>query len=263
MLMPTPPLLSVDGIDVTVPGRRLVDNLSLELRTGEITAVLGRNGSGKTRTLTALSGLDEVHATEVRVSGDPIARLPRRTLAQRLALLPQHVEDVFPTTVIETVMIGRYPYVPALGSESAGDREIALSALGNLGLHDLVDRDVLSLSGGERRRLAIAQVLAQQPDIYLLDEPTNHLDPQHQLDVMQLFRRLADAGATVLVALHDLNLAARFADRGLLLFGDGRWQLDDVATTMTEERLSELYSTAVRQLNADGRPVFVAGGLID
>jgi iron complex transport system ATP-binding protein len=124
---------------------------------------------------------------------------------------------------------------------------------------DLAQRDVLTLSGGERRRLAIAQVLTQQPDIYLLDEPTNHLDPQHQLDAMRVFRQAADNGAAVMASLHDVNLAVRFADRCLLLFGDGRWELGPSTEVLVETRLSELFATPMEAVSWRSHTLFVAG----
>jgi iron complex transport system ATP-binding protein len=114
-----------------------------------------------------------------------------------------------------------------------------------------------TLSGGEQRRVAVAALLAQQPATFLLDEPTNHLDPHHQLAVLGLFRRLADAGSTVITTLHDPTLAARFADRVLLLHGDGRWTLGPVSSALTTQTLSDLYLTPMLELGENGRRVFV------
>jgi iron complex transport system ATP-binding protein len=119
---------------------------------------------------------------------------------------------------------------------------------------------VLSLSGGERRRLAIAQVLTQAPDVYLLDEPTNHLDPQHQVDTLRIFRRAADDGAGVIASLHDVNLAARVADRCLLLFGDGRWEFGVTDAVLDEARLEALFETPMEAVRWRDRRLFVAGG---
>lgn len=253
--------LSAENLCIRVPGRRLLDELSFTLEAGEILAVLGRNGSGKTLMLHTLAGLRDADGGTVSIDGMPIDAVERRRLARRLALLPQTADDVFPVSVLETVIIGRYPHSPPLAVESSEDLRIARQALARVDLDGLEQRNVLTLSGGERRRLAIAQLLAQQAQVCLLDEPGNHLDPEHQLDVMRLFRRHADDGAAVMVSLHDLNVAARFADRCLLLFGDGRWALGPREEILTEARLSELYGTTICAVDSARGRLFVAAGL--
>jgi iron complex transport system ATP-binding protein len=255
----SPALLSCAAISVSVPGRLLVDSLQLELQRGELLAVLGQNGAGKTLSLLTLAGLRTPEAGEVRVGGADIQSAARKDIAKRLAVLPQDVEDIFPATVMDTALIGRHPHIDRLRWESPQDRAIAEAALQTMGLAALAERDILTLSGGERRRLAIAQVLAQQPDIYLLDEPTNHLDPQHQLDTMRVFREAANEGAAVIATLHDINLAVRFADRCLLLFGDGRWELGPSAAVLNETRLSELFATPMEAVAWRSHTLFVAG----
>lgn len=252
-------LLSCRDLTVSVPGRRLVQALSLELAPGELLAVLGRNGAGKTLTLHTLAGLRAPEAGDVLLRGRPIASLPRQQVARELALLPQSADDVFPATVLETVLVGRHPHIATFGRESDADRRIAEAALRHVSLDDFASRDVFTLSGGERRRVAVAQVLAQSTSIYLLDEPTNHLDPQHQLEVLERFRRLAEAGAAVVASLHDVNLAARYARRCLLLFGDGRWELGPTETVLDEERLGALYAAPMEALRWRGRKVFMVG----
>jgi len=125
-------------------------------------------------------------------------------------------------------------------------------------LIELADRRTDTLSGGEQRRVAVAALLAQQPGIFLLDEPTNHLDPHHQIGVLGLFRELARTGSTVITTLHDPTLAARFADRVLLLFGDGRWSVGPVREALTAEKLSALYDSPMIEIEKDGRRVFVS-----
>ncbi len=260
MQKPNPPLFSTNKLTVSVPGRLLVHELDLELAAGEMLAILGQNGAGKSLTLHTLSGLREAAGGHVELAGTPIQSLARRAVAQRLALLPQNSEDIFPTTVFDTVLIGRHPHIEPLRWESAHDRQFARQCLQKMDLAELSDRNLTTLSGGERRRLAIAQTLAQDPSIFLLDEPTNHLDPQHQLDVLELFLKRTRRGAAVVTCLHDVNLAARFADRCLLLYGDGRWHLGNTVEVLTEARLSELYDVRMEALNWRGMNLFVAAG---
>ncbi len=261
----TDPLFACHDVSVRVANRTLVANLAIEVSRGELVAILGQNGSGKSLTIHTLAGLrpadGSINCNPDSTAGTgsiDVTSAKRQVIARHLALLPQHVDDIFPATVLDTALIGRHPHIGRFSWESAEDIDAAHSALAAVDLAGLVTRDVLTLSGGERRRLAIAQVLAQEPDIYLLDEPTNHLDPQHQLDALRLFRSKADAGAAVLASLHDVNLAVRFADRCLLLFGDGGWDLGPTGEILTAERLSKLYATPMEAVAWRDSELFIA-----
>jgi iron complex transport system ATP-binding protein len=250
--------LACHALTVTVPGRTLVQGLDMKLASGEFLAVLGQNGAGKSLTLHTLAGLRRPDRGEVLLFGASLESTKRQDIAVKLALLPQYTEDIFPTTVLDTVLTGRHPHIGRFQWESGKDRQIALEALKKMDLGDIPDRDVGTLSGGERRRLAIAQTLTQTPAVYLLDEPTNHLDPQHQLDVLRVFRRQAASGKTIIASLHDVNLAVRCADKCLLLFGDGRWHLGATESVLSESRLSELYSTPMEAVRWRDTRIFVA-----
>ena len=232
--------------------------LSIEAQGGEFIAVLGRNGVGKTLTLHTLAGLRTPAAGSVLLEGRELAAWGGRERAQRLALLPQLIEDPFPATVLETALIGRHPHLPFWQWEDAADFACARAALAAVGLESLAARAVDSLSGGERRRLDIATLLAQDAAVCLLDEPTNHLDPRHRNEMLALFRARADAGRLVVAALHDPTLAARSADKALLLFGDGRWRFGEAATILSGANLSELYEVPVGELAWRGQRVFVS-----
>jgi iron complex transport system ATP-binding protein len=249
--------LQVSRVRIRVAARELVRELSIQFAPGEVVAILGRNGSGKTLTLHTLAGLRVPDGGEVLLDGTPIPELSRRAVALRLGLLPQDLEDAFVSSALETVLIGRHPHLSLWQWESAADEQLAREALAAVDMSAFAQRRTDTLSGGEQRRVAVAALLAQQPATFLLDEPTNHLDPHHQLAVLGLFRRLADAGSTVITTLHDPTLAARFADRVLLLYGDGRWLLGPVSTTLTVESLSELYLAPMIELGENGRRVFV------
>jgi iron complex transport system ATP-binding protein len=253
-----PITLECRGVHVSVPGRSLVANLDIALAPGEFVAVLGRNGTGKTLSLLTLAGLRAPDAGRILLTGEDISAMPRQQVARLLAMLPQDTDDIFPATVLDTALVGRHPHIGRWRWESSDDVGYARRALAAVGIDDLESRDVLSLSGGERRRLAIAQALTQAPRIYLLDEPTNHLDPQHQLDALRVFRNIADGGGTVLASLHDVNLASRFADRCLLLFGDGRWEIGRTDEVLNESRLEALYETPMEALRWRDRQLFVA-----
>jgi iron complex transport system ATP-binding protein len=251
-------LLAADRVTVAVSGRELVRELSIELTPGEVLAVLGRNGSGKTLTLHTLAGLRPPTAGSVLLDGTSLHSLPKRSIARRVGVLTQDLEPGFTTTSLEAVLIGRHPHLRALQWETREDYAIAMDALESVGLADFAARRTDTLSGGEQRRVAIAALLAQQPQTFLLDEPTNHLDPNHQLAVLTLFRRLAASGCHVMANLHDPTLAARFADRVLLLHGDGRWLAGPVAQVLTAQSLGELYLTPMAEIAADGRRIFIS-----
>lgn len=250
--------LTARGVQVAVGARQLVAGLSLEFRPGEFVAILGRNGSGKTLTLHTLAGLRRPQGGEVRLDGAALERMSRRSVALRLGLLAQDVEESFVTTALEAVLVGRHPHLELWQWESAADERVARAALAAVDLEGFEERRTDTLSGGELRRVAVASLLAQEPGVFLLDEPSNHLDPAHQVGILGLFRQLCAAGKTVVATLHDPTVAARFADRVLLLHGDGRWAAGAAQDLLTAETLSELYLSPMLALEKDGRRIFVS-----
>jgi iron complex transport system ATP-binding protein len=252
------PRLAARQVSVKAGTRALVTDLTVEFVPGEVVAVLGCNGAGKSLTLHTLAGLRAPEAGSVHLDNAQLGSLSRRAIALRIGLLAQDIEDAFVTTVLEMVLIGRHPHLGLWQWESQDDEHIAREALQAVGLGDFVERRSDTLSGGELRRVAIAALLAQQPDIFLLDEPTNHLDPHHQITALTLFREQARKGNTVITTLHDPTLAARFADRVVLLFGDGRWSAGPVSETLTAESLSSLYNSTMLEIENDGRRIFVS-----
>lgn len=251
------PLLEARGLTVVAGHRRLVADLDLALRPGEALAVLGPNGVGKTLTLQTLAGLRKPAGGDVLVGGRALGDWPRRALARQLGLLPQGTEDPFPATVMEEALIGRHPHLGFWQWESPDDLAIARQALTDVDLAGLEERLLDTLSGGERRRLAVATLLVQNPGVWLVDEPTNHLDPQHRLAVMRLLSARAGDGRAVVVTLHDVNLAAGWCERCLLLFGDGSWELGPGAEVLTEAAVSRLYQMPVRRVEFEGRALFL------
>lgn len=250
--------LACAGLRVEVAGRELVRGLTLSMRSGTITSILGCNGAGKTLTLHTLAGLRPPSDGEITVAGQPLASWPRRLLAREIGLLTQTSDDPFPSTVLESVLIGRHPHIGFWSWESDADRRIALDALGAVALADAAQRDVTSLSGGERRRAAVATLLAQDPEVFLLDEPINHLDPHHQMQVLRLLREKSAGGRGILMTLHDAGLVARFSDYAVLLFGNGEWQYGPSSDVLTAATMTRLYGVAVCEIKwGDGR-TFVA-----
>ncbi|MDX1656200.1 MAG: ABC transporter ATP-binding protein, partial [Candidatus Competibacteraceae bacterium] len=204
--------------------------------------------------LHTLAGLRPPTAGQVCLEGIPLPHWQRSRLARRLGLLPQDHEDAFPATVLETALIGRHPYITRWRWEEEQDHALARRALAEVGLEGFAGRTVQSLSGGERRRLGVATLLTQDPDLLLLDEPTNHLDVNHQMGLLRhLCRRVATGERAWIMVTHDPSLAARFCDSVLLLFDGGEAAVGTVEDLLTEKHLSRLYRhPMVRVAGPDG-----------
>ncbi|GAA3076366.1 ABC transporter ATP-binding protein [Pseudonocardia yunnanensis] len=227
--------------------RTIVDGLDLDVVAGTITAVIGPNGCGKSTLLRALGRLLKPTAGQVVLDGKRIDRVPTREVAKVLGLLPQAPSAPEGLTVADLVARGRHPHQAWYRQWSADDEDAVAQALDWTGIADLAERPVDQLSGGQRQRAWISMALAQGTDLLLLDEPTTFLDLAHQVDVLELVRRLhSEAGRTVVMVLHDLNLAARYADR-LVAMREGRIvAAGKPAEVITEELLEEVFGLAAR-----------------
>ncbi|MCG8435528.1 MAG: ABC transporter ATP-binding protein [Gammaproteobacteria bacterium] len=250
--------LSLNKLSVAIGGKRVCDALDLELKPGRCVGILGANGIGKTTLLHTIAGLREPESGEIRISDDVISHMSRRNIAQQLGLLMQQHEDPFPASVLETALIGRHPHIDFWQWESPADISIAKSALDTVDMKSLEDRHIHSLSGGERRRLGIATILAQDPDIYLLDEPVDQLDPYYQVSILSHFQRAAhQKNKLIAMSLHDVNLAARFCDDLLMLFGNGESLFGMTYKVLNPENLKRLYNIPVRMITTDDAIVFI------
>ncbi len=212
--------LRFEAVAATRGGRTLLSGIDFEVRPGEIVGLAGRNGVGKTTLLQLANGLLAPAAGRVLLGDTPVRSLGRRAVARRIALVPQDLHVPFPFRAGELVLMGRAPHQPLVGLDSEADVARARTALARLGIEDLADRSVETLSGGERQLVLFARALVQDPGLLLLDEPTAFLDLKHRLEVLREVRRFVAAGRGALVVSHDLTLAARACDR-LVLLGEG------------------------------------------
>jgi iron complex transport system ATP-binding protein len=231
---------------------------SCTLAPARLVAVVGPNGSGKTTLVRALAGLHPLEAGAVLLDGRPVGDWPRAELARVLAVVPQREEIAFPLLVEETVMLGRYARLGPLAAPRPADREAVRAALERCDVDGLSGRPVDTLSGGEWQRVRLARALAQEPRVLLLDEPTASLDVRHEMELLELVRRLVDAGMAVLVVTHELNLAARFADR-IVLLDEGRVAAQGTpAEVLTRATLSQVFGWPVAVTTwCDGSPQVV------
>jgi len=239
-------MLKIEGLSVSYGLRRVLHSVSLDVQAGEVLALIGPNGAGKSTLVRAASGVIPVQAGKVHANGDDLLGLPVMRRARYLAVVPQAVSMPPAFTAWETVLLGRTPYLNFLGQVSKKDEEIARLVLQKVDALDLAERRVGELSGGECQRILLARALAQSTPILLLDEPTVHLDLQHQENLMEIVRTLAHADhLAVLIALHDLNLAARYADRVALLVAGEVKAAGTAREVLTPEIISAAYHLPV------------------
>jgi iron complex transport system ATP-binding protein len=252
--------MTATGLTVRYPGagRPALDGVTLDVPPGSFTAVLGPNGSGKSTLLRALLGVVRSEAGTATLDGRDVRAWDRRELARRIGVVAQLESLAFPLTVREMVAMGRYPHLGPLRAEGPADRAAIARALERCDVAGLETRPVTALSGGELQRVRIARALAQEPGALVLDEPTASLDMAHEMSILELLRTWADGGMTVLLVTHQLNLAARFADRIVLLKGGGVVAAGtpaDVLTVGVLERVYEWPLTVVDEAATGSRRV--------
>lgn len=200
-------------------------DLTLSIAPNQCVGVLGANGSGKSTLLKLLARLLTPRTGQITYDGEPLAQLPRGLLARTIGYVPQETHVAFPLRARDLVMLGRLPHAHRFGWETDADREAVDRALTTMACTDFADRLIHDLSGGERQRVLIARALAQQPTVLICDEPTTHLDLRHQVECLRLLTTHGDQHPhTIILALHDLNLAAHYCDT-LCLLHDGRVHL--------------------------------------
>ncbi len=250
--------LETDNAGINIDGRWLLRHASLELRDGGLLALVGPNGSGKSTLLRLLGGLWKASEGAVTLDGRELKSLPRREIARRIAYTPQETRLDFAFTVREVVAMGRHPHLGRFEIERERDRAAVSDAMRRVDVAHLAERFVTELSGGERQRVLLARSLATEAQILLLDEPTASLDIGHALDVLGMLRELAGEGKAIALAIHDLNLAARFADRVALL-DSGRLVACGVADEVLRmESFNRVFGVSANRLfTDDGKPVFV------
>jgi iron complex transport system ATP-binding protein len=245
--------VKVDGLRFSYNGKSVLKDLDLPVREGEFLGLVGPNGSGKTTLLKNIGGVLEPDNGTVYLDGEEIPRIPIKEIATKVAALQQETTVGFDFTVREVVEMGRFPHLDRFERHSDGDLRAVERAIDVTDLRDFTDRYVNQLSGGEKQRVFLALALAQEPDLLLLDEPTASLDINYQIKIMETVKSLQSEGLTVVAAIHDLNLAAQYADRVALLCDGSVKILGEPPEVLTRENIAEVFGVEVEVENSEAK----------
>ena len=248
-------VLQLQGLTIGYEEKTIISDINAEVRTGELIGIIGRNGAGKSTLLKTIRGLLPAKAGQVLYFGKPLASYGEKELARRVAYLQQNVETGFGYTGLDIVLTGRYPYMKWWESEKDEDKELAMDCMSYTGTLDLAERPVTEVSGGQKQRILLAKVLAQQTPVLFLDEPTTGLDMVYREEIFRFARELANMGKTILMVVHELDLAAAYCSR-IFLLGEGKLLADETPEQVfTETLLSRAYEAdiSVEQNPKNGR----------
>ena len=257
-----PQAISAQNLSYEIQAETLLEGVDLHADRGQLVGLIGPNGAGKSTLLRTISGILNYREGTVRLDGDDLKSLSSRDIAAGLALIPQIAPYTHGFTSIELVLMGRYPHLGRFQIEGKEDDRIARDSMRLTRTEQFADRTLDTLSGGERQRVFVSRALAQQPRVLLLDEPTSNLDVLHQLKVFDLVRQLIDDGLTAVAAIHDLNMAARYCDR-LVLLKNGRvlaeGSPEEVLVPETMESAFGVRATVYRDPMTDSLAISVIG----
>lgn len=257
------PGLETSRLRLTRAGALVIDGVDCTIPHGRLGAIIGPNGAGKSTLLHLIAGVLGHDGGSVSFGDTRLDAAPRRARARIVALAEQHADSQLELSVTDAVLLGRTPHRSPFTGPGADDRAIAARCLAEAGAAELAGRLYRTLSGGERQRVNLARALAQEPRLLLLDEPTNHLDIRAQLDTLALVARLTERGLTAVAALHDLNLAAAFADHVIVLAAGRVVAAGNPASVLTSELIRDVYGVHAEVLRhpTTGRPLLAFSAL--
>lgn len=251
-------LLKLSQVSFSYEKEKVLENIDLEIHPQEIVGLIGANGSGKSTLLKIISGVLKADSGEVLLKGKKISHYSTRQVAQQIAVLAQNSQMEFPFSVMEVVLMGRFPYLKSWAWESPQDIEIAHAAMKQADCFHLANKNIQELSGGEKESVYLARALAQQTEILLLDEPNTHLDLAHQVRLIGLLKDLRQQGKSLIVVFHDLNLAANICQRLVLLSEHRILACGRPDEVLTNENLKQTFGVSVLRVkdNKSGQKVF-------
>ena len=251
--------LKVNNIEFAYNSIPVLENISMELNRAEVLGIVGPNGTGKSTLIRCIDRILSPKRGSILLDDQNISKMSRMELAKKMGYVPQSVAGVFPASVIDTVLMGRRPHLGWKSSKE--DLDCVLEVLELLGMMEFAMRDINEISGGQQQKVLIARALAQKADILLLDEPTSNLDIRHQLEVMEIMKNIVkDRGISAIMALHDLNLASRYADRIIMMKEGKIFAAGNPASVLTVENIKQVYGVRALVKDDGERPYVIPIG---
>ncbi len=250
--------IQIENIEFSYNGTPVLKNVTENIAKGDFVAIVGPNGSGKSTLLKCVNGILSTKKGTVLIDNKNLESYSSNELAKEIAYVPQSENKANPLNVFDTVLLGRKPYINWKPSDS--DLEITANILKKLHLEHIAMKNINKLSGGQRQCVFIARALAQQPDVLLLDEPTANLDIRHQIEVLNLLKALSDNGHTIIMAVHDINLASRYCSK-IMMLKDGAIFASGAKDIFTTENIEKLYDIKISIVHENGHLVIVPQGL--
>lgn len=251
-------MIKVQDLEFYYGNKKILDNISFEVESGEILGILGPNGSGKTTLLNVLNGVLKKKNGDIFIKNKKIEDYSRKELAKIMAILPQDMSPSFDFTVYEIVSMGRYPHLGLLDSFSEKDEKMIENAMEITDVLKFKNKSIREISGGERQRVFIARAIAQEPEIILLDEPTSNLDLKYQIEILDIIEKMRKEGKTIIISMHDVNLAIKYCSRLALLSSGKIYAIGKPDEIIDEKSISEVYGIEGKIIrNGNNRIVFV------
>ena len=245
--------IKIKNLGISISGKTILDDITTNINKGTITALLGPNGSGKSTLMKSINKVIEYHKGEIEIENTSIKNLTHLQIAQKIAYVPQYEIKISGVKVFDIVLSGRKPYITWGPSER--DYQIVSDVIQSLNISHIALKNIEELSGGQQQMVYIARAIAQEPEILLLDEPTNNLDIKNQLEILELIKTLAQKGITIIITVHDINLAIRYADKYLML-KNGKLFASGGDEVLTLENLEKLYQVKIK-IHRDNESFFV------
>ena len=248
--------LKVKDVEFSYSSTPILKDVCMELAPSEIVGIVGPNGVGKSTLIRCIDRILAPQKGSILLDGQDMKEMDMMKVARHIGYVPQTSTSVFPATVFDMVLLGRRPHLGWRSSEK--DQEKVSEILELLEIKEFAMRDFGELSGGQQQKVLIARAFAQEPDVLLFDEPTSNLDIRHQLDVMEIIKRLVMGNEiSAIMAVHDLNLASRYVDRVIMMNGGSIFSAGDPASVLSPKNIAFVYGVEVKVSNHDGKPYII------